>query len=330
MLLSTPELVTTDRTEQSTEIMLRCPGCFRSIGHLKQAETAVMDCFTCGLRLSCERGIWKALLRDRENHYSKFINDYESIRASEGRGSTQSDYYLALPYQDLSGLLSSQWAIRARTFRYIERNILPRVASLTKNQLRVLDLGAGNCWMSYRLQSEGHAPVAVDLLTNDHDGLRAANHYTERLGSLFPRVQAELDDLPFADSQFDVAIFNASFHYSENYEKTMAEALRCVRNGGMVVIADTPWYSDEWSGLRMLEERRAFFVERYGFPSDALQSLEFLTDERLAAMERRLSIRWQTYAPFYGMRWHLRPLLARLRRARKPSRFRIYSAKVVK
>jgi SAM-dependent methyltransferase len=330
MLVSTPELVRNDNTEQSGEIMLRCPGCFGSIGYLEQAEAAEIVCSACGLRLSCEQGIWKALLPDRGARYSQFTNDYESIRASEGRGSAESDYYLALPYRDLSGLLSSQWAIRARTFRYIERNILPRVASLTKTCLRILDLGAGNCWMSYRLQSQGHTPVAVDLLTNNQDGLGAASHYKERLGSLFPRVQAELDNLPFADSQFDLAIFNASFHYSENYKKTLAEALRCVRNGGMVLIADSPWYSDEWSGLRMLEERRAFFVERYGFPSDALQSLEFLTDQRLAAMERRFAIRWRAHAPYYGLRWHVRPLLARLRRARKPSRFRIYSAKVVK
>jgi hypothetical protein len=47
-------------------------------------------------------------------------------------------------------------------------------------------------------------------------------------------------------------------------------------------------------------------------------------------MERRLSVRWHNHAPYYGIGWHLRPLLARLRRARKPSRFRIYSAKVVK
>ena len=253
MLVSTPEQVKSDYTEHGAEIMLRCPGCFRSIGYLQQAEAAVVDCSACGLRLSCERGIWRALLPDRILRYARFINDYQSIRASEGRGSAESDYYLALPYRDLSGLLSSQWAIRARTFRYIERKLLPRVASLTKTRLRILDLGAGNGWMSYRLQSHGHSPVAVDLLTNNQDGLGAATHYTEQLGSLFPRVQAELDNLPFADSQFDLAIFNASFHYSENYEKTLAEALRCVRNGGMVVIADSPWYGDEWSGLRMLE-----------------------------------------------------------------------------
>ena len=32
----------------------------------------------------------------------------------------------------------------------------------------------------------------------------------------------------------------------------------------------------------MLEERRALFIKRYGFPSDELKSLEFLTDQRLA------------------------------------------------
>jgi SAM-dependent methyltransferase len=330
MLVSTPEPVKDDHAEQGSGIMLRCPGCFGSIGHLQQAEAAVIDCSACGLRLSCERGIWRALLPDRILRYARFINDYQSIRASEGRGSAESDYYLALPYQDLSGRLSSQWAIRARTFRYIERKLVPRVASLTQTHLRILDLGAGNGWMSYRLQSHGHTPVAVDLITNNQDGLGAATHYKERLRSLFPRVQAEHDNLPFADSQFDLAIFNASFHYSENYEKTVAEALRCVRNGGMVVIADSPWYNDESSGLRMLEERRALFVQRYGFPSDALRSMEFLTDQRLRAIEQRLHIRLHTHAPYYGIRWHVRPLLASLRRARKPSRFRIYSAKVVK
>ena len=97
----------------------------------------------------------------------------------------------------------------------------------------------------------------------------------------FRAFRRKFDNLPFADSQFDLVIFNSSFHYSENYEKTFAEALRCVRSGGMVLIADTPWYSDERSGLRMLEERRALFIKRYGFPSDELKSLEYLTDQAI-------------------------------------------------
>ena len=84
---------------------------------------------------------------------------------------------------------------------------------------------------------------------------------------------------------FDLVVFNASFHYSENYEKTIAEAFAARVRRGSVIIADTPWYSDEQSGRRMLQERRAAFVTRYGFPSDSLSSLEYLTDQRLGDME---------------------------------------------
>jgi SAM-dependent methyltransferase len=316
--------------EETTVVRLRCPRCGGSIGNLPEEDGAPLVCLTCRSRLACEHGIWKALLPERWAHYSRFVEDYEFIRASEGRGSANDDYYLALPYRDLSGHLSSQWLLRARTFRYIERKILPRITAVTQDHLRILDLGAGNGWMSYRLASQGHAPVAVDLLTNDQDGLGAAEHYKRRLTSLFPRFQAELDNLPFADAQFDLVVFNSSFHYSENYEKTFAEALRCTRRNGTVLIADTPWYSNERSDQLMLEERRVSFTRRYGFPSDELRSLEYLTDKRLEDMEERFGIQFEKHEPYYGIRWQMRPLLAKLRQARKPSRFRIYTAKVIK
>ena len=311
--------------EQSTGVPLRCPRCLSSIGCLPAGDA--VDCYTCKTRLACERGIWKALLPERAARYARFVEDYECIRTAEGRGSTSADYYLALPFRDLSGLHSGQWTMRARTFRYIERKILPRITTVTHNRLRILDLGAGNGWMSYRLASQGHAPVAVDLLTNDQDGLGAARHFEQRLPVLFPRFQAEVDNLPFGDGYFDLVIFNSSFHYSENYEKTFAEALRCTRKSGMVLIADTPWYSDELNGRRMLEERRALFVKRFGFPSDELNSLEYLTDQRLDDLGKRFYLHWQIHEPYYGIRWQMRPLLAKLQRRRTPSRFRIYAAK---
>ena len=109
--------------------------------------------------------------------------------------------------------------------------------------------------MSYRLALRGHLPVAVDLLTNEQDGLGAAINYTRAVDPLFPRVQAELERLPFPSFGFDLVIFNASFHYSEDYECTFAEALRCTRRGGVVVIADSPWYAKEESGERMVEKK---------------------------------------------------------------------------
>jgi SAM-dependent methyltransferase len=180
--------------------------------------------------------------------------------------------------------------------------------------------------MSFRLALAGYRPIAVDLLTNDRDGLGAATHYRTRLPGLFPRVQAELACMPFQNEQFDAVIFNASFHYSENYVVTLREALRCLRSGGLVIISDTPWYSCDESGKEMVSERHAAFLQRYGTASDSVRSLEYLTDERLRLLEEHLQIRWTAHSPHYGIKWALRPLMARLHNKREPSRFRIYVA----
>jgi SAM-dependent methyltransferase len=311
---------------------LRCPSCFRALELIDYAAGLVFEpeirCPGCTFQLAQEHGIWKALPPARQHHYERFLMEYQVVRAAEGRGSPEPAFYLALPFRDLTGRNPNQWAIRSRTFRYIAHRILPELQSRTSTPLDLLDLGAGNGWLSYRLARRRHFPIAVDISVNNRDGLGAAAHYLSQLPSLFPRFQAELDNLPFADAQFDAAIFNASFHYSENYEKTLREAIRCLRPGGTIIIADSPCYRTEESGHRMLQERRAAFMKEFGFPSDGLKSLEYLTSERLAALGERLDISWQFHQPSYGLRWALRPWIAKMKGRREPSQFRVYAAQV--
>jgi len=294
---------------------LECPRCAAQIDGL--------DCLMCGFSLDVRDDIVRALAPERATRFAAFMRDYEFIRAAEGRFSEGDEFYLALPYLDMTGRNSAQWKIRACSYDCLIRDVLqtglPRGAS-------ILDIGAGNCWMSFRLALAGYRPVAVDLLANRRDGLAAAEHYRKRLPHLFPRFQAEMDRLPFRKEQFDAVIFNASFHYSENYESTLRSALRCLKKNGLVIVSDTPWYSREESGRQMLSERRAAFLERYGTSSDSIVSQEFLTDERLHTLEQKLAIRWKIFFPDYGLQWAMRPLLAKVRRRREPSRFRIYAA----
>lgn len=299
------------------EMRPRCPHC--------GAVLDTMECPCCSFRMRVRQGIIRALPPDRAVHYARFIQDYENIRAAEGRGSDNDSFYLGLPYTDSTGRNPGQWRIRARSFDYLLGQVLKANPQVSGGLL--LDLGAGNCWMSFRLALAGYRPFAVDLLTNPNDGLGAAEHCRKYLPALFPRIQADLMALPFQDGQFDAAIFNASFHYVENDEAALREALRCVRSGGMVIICDTPWYARDESGSRMVSERRAFFLQRYGTASDSIESLEYLTDERLRSLEERMGIRWTVHSPHYGLKWALRPLVARLRNRREPSRFRIYVAR---
>jgi SAM-dependent methyltransferase len=253
----------------------------------------------------------------------RFLLDYAGIRRAEGRGSPEPEYYRALPFRDLTNRNGAQWAIRARSYRHFERRVLPKIEIEAGTPLDILDLGAGNGWMSYRLALRKHRPVALDIFTDENDGLRAARHYPVR----FPCVEAEFDRLPFADGSFDLAIYNSSIHYSTDYRRTLMEARRCLRGTGRFAIVDSPVYKQPDHGERMRAERHTQFELEYGYRSDTLPSIEFFDEVTLEAMAREMNIEWSRTQPWYGLKWALRPLKAKLASRRPPSRFFILTGK---
>jgi ubiquinone/menaquinone biosynthesis C-methylase UbiE len=263
-------------------------------------------------------GIWRFLLPESEAHYTRFIADYETVRRAEGRGSTSADYYRALPFKDLSGLYRADWRIRARSFRALVK-ILTQLQNPLERSLKILDLGAGNGWLSSRLSAQGDRVIAVDLLVNEQDGLGAWKNYEHS----FTPVQAEFNHLPIMDHFADAVIFNASFHYSEDYITTLKEALRVTSRAGLMIIIDSPVYRHDASGEKMVTEREAQFRQKYGFASDNLQSGNYLTYSRLKELAQQLNLKWRFITPFYGLRWMFRPLISAVFRRREPAKFHV-------
>lgn len=288
-----------------------CPRCRAALEHTAPSE---WRCLQDGLSFRCVDGIWRFLLPEREARYARFIADYEAVRRFEGRGSADAAYYRALPFEDRSGRFSADWKIRAASFRMLEKLI----SSLPPS--RIVDMGAGNGWLSNRLAARGHQVLAVDLLVNAADGLGAWKNYENK----FTPIQAEFTRLPFPDSAVSLVVFNASFHYSESYAETLAESLRVLDSSGRVVIMDSPVYHDPQSGERMAAERREQFRARYGFASDSLQSENYLTYARMRSLGEQFKIHWRHVRPFYGLRWTIRPWLARLKRRREPAEFGLW------
>ena len=255
----------------------------------------------------------------------QFLDDYIKIRHAEGRGSQSSEYYLALPFRDITGRLQDQWSIRAASYRFLERRILPPIERLAGRPLRIADLGAGNCWLSYRLSLRGHLPLAIDILSDPLDGLAAGRHYQS--AAAFSRINAEFDDLPLATGSLDLAIYNASIHYSTDYRRTLSEIRRCLRSDGRFLIIDSPVYRRREHGEMMVQERHRQFQSTYGFASDTLASIEFFDLEMLATLGRDLEISWVIDRPWYGLQWALRPWKARWRGKRPPSNFWILTGR---
>lgn len=286
-----------------------CPRCQVSLIQIAQDQ---LRCGNDALTFFQVDGIWRFLLPERESHYQRFIADYETVRRSEGRFSTNDSFYRALPFKDLSGRFAADWKIRAASYRALLK--------LFGAKSNVLDLGAGNGWLSNRLSALGHRVCAVDLLVNSEDGLGAWKYYETE----FTAIQAEFVHLPIPNAAMEAVVFNASFHYSENYETTLAESLRTLQPNGWVIIMDSPVYRDAASGEQMVAERKAAFISRFGFASDSIKSENYLTLQRIDELGAMLGIRWQRIRPYYGLRWAVRPLWAGMRGRREPADFGLW------
>ena len=94
-------------------LRMACPNCHTPL------ESRGEDLLVCpgeGREYLCERGIWRCLLPERAQYYARFLEEYEIVRQAEGRGSSEPQYYRALPFEDLSGRSRADWRIRARSF----------------------------------------------------------------------------------------------------------------------------------------------------------------------------------------------------------------------
>jgi SAM-dependent methyltransferase len=261
---------------------------------------------------------------------TRFRTEYGAHRASEGRAHSHAEL-LALPYLR-SGPLARQWSVRARTFEaFLRRVVAPVARGIDDRPLRVLDLGAGNGWLCYRLARGGSDAVAIDIRDDSIDGLGAA---APLLGAEFPpfeRIVASFDALPVGEAHFDIVVFNASLHYAVDLGSVLAEARRVALSGGRVAVLDSPFYKSETDGTAMVDDKRRSAFARFGERAEALMALpfiEFLTRERLETASRGLGLVWRRHRVSYPLWYEARPYVARLRGERRPSRFDLWESSV--
>lgn len=146
---------------------------------------------------------------------------------------------------------------------------------------RVLDLGAGPCWVSEWLQRFNIDTVSVDIA---HDMLRVGR---ARLANPSKVVAGDFEQLPFLDRSFDYATCLNAFHHVPDMPKALSEIHRVLRPGGSVVFsepgrghADAPASAHAVDGFGVTEQ--AVLVEPFllncraaGFRSAHLKPLSY-------------------------------------------------------
>jgi SAM-dependent methyltransferase len=255
----------------------------------------------------------------------RFRTAYAEQRAAEGRAYMREEL-LVLPYL-ASGPLARQWSVRRCTYEAFMQRVMTPLLSASRRRMDVLDLGAGNAWLAYRLAVAGCVAIAMDVRDDDVDGLGAAEAYVSRAPERMSRVVASFESIPLPDSSVDVAVFNASLHYAVDLAATLRETRRVVRASGRIVILDSPFYARAVDGDAMIREKRASAALHFGTNANALlavPSIEYLTSAELTTVSAPLGIRWTRHRVRYPLWYEARALRARIRRGRAPSRFDLW------
>jgi SAM-dependent methyltransferase len=296
------------RTEgrQQTDFILVCPDCRAGVS----VDAHSARCDLCRREYVRRDGIWRFLAPTRAEAYEPFLRDYRIVRAAEGWGARDAQYYRALPNVGAHVPQRAIWNVRAKHFEWLLHIIAARPAA------RILDVGAGNGWLAHQLAARAHRVAALDLADDARDGLGAHVHYPTR----FECYQAEFDRLPFANSQFDWVIFNASLHYARELDTTLREARRVLRDGGAMVIMDSPFYARAADGRKMVAAREAEFRAQFGFSRD-VDAVGFMTLETLAASAARAELQIRVAHADAHLAARAKRVWQRVRVGRAPARF---------
>lgn len=305
---------------------LRCPEC----GARAFAVRDDVMCPSEGRRIGGCDGVLILMRAERMTELAPFLEAYRRVRRSEGWGG-DAEYYRRLPF-DSGGRHAAIWRLRARSYRAALRAIETRFPDAKRSDeqdklaLRILEVGAGNAWFSWRMAERGHTVLATDISLDEEDGLLAFAHYAwphTSVHARLTRARAEMEELPLEDAQCDVVVANGALHYASSVPRAIDEARRVLRPGGIFLVLDSPVYPSHEAGGAMVSRRDDDHRKRFGL-APAATTTGFLVERPFRTALEGAGFTLTARQPFEGLVRRLRRGYCALRRFHPPARFPVF------
>jgi SAM-dependent methyltransferase len=275
-------------------------------------------CAAEGRYFATDRGIHRLLPEERHRELRAFLELYQRVRRDEGWCATP-----GLPSVAAGHPHARIWRQRAAS---LAAGLALLEPLLPEAPWRVLDVGAGNCWIAAALLRRGHRVAAVDVDLDPEDGLQAAPALLPEAASL-ERAEAEMDALPLAPGLFDLVLATGSLHYPPRLLRTLIELRRVTRRGGVLLALDSPVYRRRPDGEAMVTRRMDEQARRYGLTVPRETQSGYLVLGELAELFRSAGWRLEIRGWPDPLRERARDLIELLRWRRRTARFPVLLAR---
>jgi len=204
--------------------ILRCPFCR---GELR-ADGDELACSRCGRRFERgDDGIPLMLHRELPGAPKKLREAEGWLEKARAEGWYEPDDTVdaVLPFVNRElGWTDSNWLANGHSFQVLLDRYIRDLRGL-----RVLEVGAAKAWAGRFWLERDCDFVATDIVTDPNIGLARGAFYGD-----FGRVQADGENLPFADETFDVTYCVATLHHALDLPRMVREMARVTRHGGIV------------------------------------------------------------------------------------------------
>ena len=218
---------------QGAGLKYRCPQCGAPIN-------AQLQC-TNGHPFGRKDGVLRLLEPSFRERLDQYLENYEKMRQKMGARLTDESQYPKLPFFDLPKD-PYLWLVRRIDLKVIE-------AQLPPGNQKVLEIGAWNGWLSYRLTLAGHSVTAVDYFLDPYDGLSAMGHYPVSWNA----IQMDLERPDLLAESFDVIIVNRCIHSMTEPTAYLMQLRDLLVPGGLLLITGLNFFFNPAERLEFLE-----------------------------------------------------------------------------
>lgn len=199
-------------------------------------------------------------------------------RAEQGRSALPRAALRLLPEGDAVAD-DHEWRLRRADLALVRQLLAGRAPAHHGTQLRILDIGAWNGWLSARLAADGHAATALDLFAGP-DALGARHH----LPGVWRAVQADPLDPAVLGERFDIVILDRCLAFQPDPVAAVASATGVLDPGGLLVVTGIAVHADPELVALRLEAERVAFRARFGMDLLLRPAAGVLTADALGAL----------------------------------------------